>query len=286
MAGEERRDGPVPDQRGPLEAAGGDAAADGRPAAGGAAAAAGDPGDLPGSGILSDQFGSGDRGGLLGRLRVALDAAGLGPNGLDVRPAPDPNGRTMAAGLILLYPRLDPTLGVVAPHLVLTRRTAHLRRHSGQISLPGGRYDATDTSLLQAALRETEEELGVAPEGLAVWGRLEPEWIVVTHYLLAPFIAYAPSRPDFRPSPAEVDEVIDVPLATLLDPATLAEETWELAGTPRQVHFYRYGEHKIWGATARVLSKLVELLQPVAGARSAHIRPGLVFPERSRPLDA
>ena len=227
--------------------------------------------------------------GLLGRLRAALDAAGLGPNGLDVPPPPDPRGRTLAAGLILLYPRRDSAVGAVTPHLVLTRRTTTLRRHSGQISLPGGRHDAADGSLLRTALRETHEELGIAPDGLAIWGRLEPEWIVVTHYLLAPFIAYAPRRPEFRPAPAEVAEVIEVPLAMLVDPATLAEETWELAGTERQVHFFRYGEHKIWGATARVLSKLVELLAPVGtsgdGRERRRITPGLVLPERTRPLD-
>jgi 8-oxo-dGTP pyrophosphatase MutT (NUDIX family) len=192
--------------------------------------------------------------------------------------------------LILLYPHLDPGTAVVTPHLVLTRRTTTMRRHSGQISLPGGRHDATDRSLLRTALRETHEELGVAPEGLAVWGRLEPEWIVVTHYLLAPFIAYASERPEFRPAQAEVDEVIEVPLATLLDPATRVEETWELAGAPRQVHFFRYGEHKIWGATARVLSKLVDLLAPIGGAEAdqaaPRIQPGLVLPERTRPLDS
>lgn len=226
---------------------------------------------------------------LLGRLRAALDAAGLGPSGLDVPPPVDPLGRTLAAGLVLIYPRLDPSGGTVVPHIVLTRRTTTLRKHSGQISLPGGRHDATDGSLLRTALRETHEELGVEPEGLAVWGRLEPEWIVVTHYLLAPFIAYSPRRPAFRPAPAEVAEVIELPLATLLDPTSLAEETWELAGAPRQVHFFRHGEHKIWGATARVLSKLVDILTPDGGTgdeRGApRILPGLVLPERTRPLD-
>jgi len=176
----------------------------------------------------------------------------------------------------------------VAPHLVLTRRTATLRRHGGQISLPGGRYDEADGSLATTALRETHEELGVAPETLELWGALEPEWIVVTHYLLAPFVAYAPHRPQFRPAPAEVAEVIEVPLATLLDPATPAEETWELAGASRNVHFFRYGEHKIWGATARVLSALVALLLPPGAPGSLdgpppRIRPGCVSPERVRP---
>ena len=237
--------------------------------------------DSPGAPVPEDR--------LLGRLRATLDAAELGPSGLDVSPPADPHGRTQAAGLILLYPRLDPALGTVVPHLVLTRRTATLRRHSGQISLPGGRHDESDGSLLRTALRETHEGLGLGRERLVVWGRLQPEWTVVTHYLLSPFIAYAPVRPEFRPAPAEVAEVIELPLATLLDPAARAEETWELAGAERQVHFFRYGEHKIWGATARVLSKLADLLTPPGGPSgdgvAPRIRPGLVLPERTRPLE-
>ena len=141
-----------------------------------------------------------DGGDLLDRLRSALLAAGLGPTRLDIAPADDPEGRTLAAALVLLYPYRPPDApgeADEAPHLVLTRRTTALRRHSGQISLPGGRYDAEDGSLLRTALRETEEELGVNPADLTIWGRLEPEHIVATHYALAPFVAYTPRRPEF-----------------------------------------------------------------------------------------
>ena len=217
---------------------------------------------------------------LLTRLREELEHRGLGAADLGRVPEPDPEGRTLAAVLILLYSRQAPD-GGSAPYLVLTRRTAALARHSGQISLPGGRHDATDGSLLRTALRETHEELGVAPDGLAVWGRLEPEWIVVSDYLVSPFIAYAPRRPEFRPAPSEVAELIEVPLAVLLDPTTLAEEIWEIRGVQRQVVFYRHGEHKIWGATARVLGKLVALLTPESAAHaSARLEPGAVLPER------
>src|SRR5262249_27986577 len=155
---------------------------------------------------------------------------------------------------VLFYPhRLPGSAAQFDPNLVLTRRTTALRRHSGQISLPGGRYEPEDGSLLRTALRETEEELGVNPADLTIWGRLEPEHIVVTHYARARFVAFTPRRPAFRPSPAEVAEVIDVPLAHLLDPATVEEEEWDLQGAARRVSFYRYGEHKIWGATARIL---------------------------------
>jgi 8-oxo-dGTP pyrophosphatase MutT (NUDIX family) len=232
---------------------------------------------------------------LLDRLRSGLLAAGLGPTRLDIAPADDPEGRTLAAALVLLYPHRLPEgagRGESVPHLVLTRRTTAMRRHSGQISLPGGRYDAEDGSLLRTALRETEEELGVHPSDLTVWGRLEPEHIVASHYALAPFVAYTPSRPDFQPAPAEVAEVIDLPVAQLLNPATLQEEIWDLQGIPRRVSFYRHAEHKIWGATARVLSQIVGLIDPdcasvgtfagAAGETGRRLAPGDVWPRSIR----
>jgi 8-oxo-dGTP pyrophosphatase MutT (NUDIX family) len=233
---------------------------------------------------------------LLDRLRSALLAAGLGPTQLDIAPADDPEGRTLAAALVLLYPHhladvADST--EQAPHLVLTRRTTALRRHSGQISLPGGRYDVEDGSLLRTALRETEEELGVDPADLTIWGRLEPEHIVATHYALAPVVAYTPRRPEFHPAPAEVAEVIDLPLARILDPAVLQEEIWDFQGAPRRVSFYRHAEHKVWGATARILHQLATLLDPsladigtfagAAGETGRRLAPGDTWPPSVRP---
>lgn len=245
---------------------------------------------------------------LLDRLRTALLEAGLGPTRLDIAPAEDPEGRTLAAALVLLYPhRLPESAGAAAgampltslgavvgtPHLVLTRRTTAMRRHSGQISLPGGRYDIEDGSLLRTALRETEEELGVDPADLTIWGRLEPEYIVASHYALAPFVAFTPRRPEFRPAPAEVAEVIDLPLSRLLDPAALEEETWDFQGAPRRVSFYRYLEHKVWGATARILHQLVSLLEPeradtgtfagAGGETGRPLAPGDTWPRSVRP---
>lgn len=231
---------------------------------------------------------------LLDRLRAALLAAGLGPTHEDIAPDDDPEGRTLAAALVLLYPLHRPDQdGPPAPSLVLTQRTTALRRHSGQISLPGGRYDLEDGSLLRTALRETEEELGVDPAHLTIWGRLEPTHIVASHYALAPFVAFTPRRPLFVPAPAEVAEVIDLPLAHLLDPATLEEEIWDFQGSARRVSFYRYGEHKIWGATARILHQIVVLLDPTqadigtfpgaAGETDQRLAPGDTWPRSVRP---
>lgn len=218
-------------------------------------------------------------------------AAGLGPSNLEIAPREDPDGRTLAAGLVLLYPKPLHDHPADVPHLVLTRRTTRLRNHSGQISLPGGRYDLEDRYLLRTALRETEEELGVPPDGLTIWGRLDAQPIAASHYLLAPFVAYTPRRPEFRPEPAEVDEVLEVPLALLLDPESLAEELWELQGIERRVSFYRHGEHKIWGATARVLAQVAALIDPQqadprhflgalgeGASRPGRLTPGEVWP--------
>ena len=227
-------------------------------------------------------------------LREALLAAGLGPTQLDVAPADDPEGRTLAAALVLLYPHASTGASagpMSAPHLVLTRRTTRMRRHSGQISLPGGRYDPEDGSLLRTALRETEEELGVNPANLTVWGRLDPVQIAATHYQLAPFVAFTPRRPEFQPAPAEVAEVIDLPLDRLLDPDTLEEEVWDFKGTPRLVSFYRQAEHKIWGATARILGQIVALPDPsrtpgtfvgAAGETGRRLAPGDTWPRSVR----
>ncbi len=220
--------------------------------------------------------------GLLGRLRAELDRRGLATVDAETVPAPDPAGRTHAAVLVLLYPHRSGPRAALRPHLALTRRTEALPRHGGQISLPGGRWDPEDGSLLHTALREAQEELGLDPAQLEMWGYLEPEYIVVSQYLVAPFVAYSPRRPAFCPAPGEVAELIEVPLALLVEPTTLAEEIWEIRGAPRQVSFYRHGEHKIWGATARVLGKLVALLTPEPAAHAtARLEPGTVFPEGS-----
>ena len=204
----------------------------------------------------------------------------MGPAGLDNSPAPDPEGRTLGAVLILLYRHRQGSSAEEAPHLVLTRRTSALPRHSGQISLPGGRFEPADGTLLRTALRETQEELGVEPSTLSIWGCLEPERIRASHYLVAPYVAYASRRPNFRPAASEVAEVIEVPLAVLLDPTALGQEIWDVQGSLREVSFYRHGDHKIWGATARVLGKLVALLTPESAERaSSRLEPGLVRPD-------
>ncbi|MGQ9681268.1 MAG: NUDIX hydrolase [Anaerolineae bacterium] len=161
--------------------------------------------------------------------------------------------------LLLLYPR-DGEL-----HLVLTRRTDHLPNHAGQVSLPGGLREPRDANLTDTALRETREELGLAADGIELLGPLTPLEIPVSGYRIHPWVAYTPRAPTFVPEPQEVAEVIEVPLSRLLDPATTACELRTIRGVTVTVPFFFVAGHKVWGATAMVLSEFVEVLK-AAGA--------------------
>ncbi len=169
-----------------------------------------------------------------------------------------------AAVLILVYP-VD---GV--PHLVLTKRTETVAYHKGQISLPGGAREG-DEDLTNTALREAREELGIDTDGLDILASLTPLYVATSDYLIAPLVALAPTRPVFHPDPVEVDELIETPLALLVDPACRAEEDWEVRGFRLRVPFFCIGPHKVWGATAMILSELAAVLegQDPANGRTA-----------------
>jgi 8-oxo-dGTP pyrophosphatase MutT (NUDIX family) len=158
-----------------------------------------------------------------------------------------------AAVLVLIYPRDD------GFYLVLTRRTSQVAHHQAQISFPGGQMDK-DESSVETALREAAEELHIAPAEVRVLGELTPLYIPPSNYCIYPVVTVAKRRPDFRPSPHEVAEVIEVPLAHLLDIKNIKREIWPLRGMNVKVPFYFFGGHKIWGATAMVLAELLDLI--------------------------
>ncbi len=153
-----------------------------------------------------------------------------------------------AGVLIALYP------GDGALHFLLTRRTDDVETHKGQISLPGGAQEDGE-SLLDTALREMREEVGVAVEPSAVLGVLSAVYVPPSGFLITPYVAALPHRPSFVAMHREVAELIEAPLSVLFDPATVQREVWTLRGVEVEVPFFQIGSHKVWGATAMVLSE-------------------------------
>ena len=146
------------------------------------------------------------------------------------------------------------------PYALFTRRPANLRQHGGQISFPGGTRDPEDSTPLHTALRETQEELGIPPAKIDILGMLD-EVPTSTQFRIVPFVGAIP--PDFKyvASPEEIAEVIEVPLAHLLNPAAHRAERRGAQEAAREVYFYDYGPNLIWGATARILRNLLQQLR-------------------------
>ncbi len=170
-------------------------------------------------------------------------------------PIPD-NGLPRAAVLIPLYTK-DGLL-----HVLLTRRTELVEHHKGQISFPGGALDEGDPGLDACALRETHEEIGVDPRDVTLFGSLD-DMVTVSNFVVTPYVG-AVTRPapyPFRPNAHEVAEILEVPIPHLLDERNLITEVRRIQGRDVPVHSFRYGDHIIWGATARMLKQFLDLIR-------------------------
>ena len=141
-----------------------------------------------------------------------------------------------------------------ALHFPLTRRTEDVEKHKGQVSLPGGAVEGGER-LLDTALREAREEIGVTVDLSDVIGALSPVYIPPSGFLITPFVAALPDRPRFTLMDGEVAELIEVPLALLFDRSVVRRERWTVRGVEVEVPFFQIGPHKVWGATAMVLSE-------------------------------
>jgi 8-oxo-dGTP pyrophosphatase MutT (NUDIX family) len=144
--------------------------------------------------------------------------------------------------------------------VLFTRRTPHLQDHAGQISFPGGRVEPGDASLEATALREAQEEIGLAQERAELLGRL-PEYVTVTGYRVTPVVALVSPPLELRPDPFEVAEIFEVPLAFLLDPANHLRNTVLQEGKRRRYYAMPFREYYIWGATAGMLMNLYGFLR-------------------------
>lgn len=151
---------------------------------------------------------------------------------------------------------------------LLIRRTEDGRTHSGQISFPGGKHDAADRTIQHTALRECEEEVGIARDTISVIGTMTPLYIPPSNFLVTPTLGYLNHRPLLRPSEREVQEIIQLPLSVIFHPVKKATRTISRSG-PENVTFdtpvYELAEDLvIWGATAMILSELEHLLQDIS----------------------
>lgn len=146
------------------------------------------------------------------------------------------------------------------PTVLLTRRSDHLPDHPGQISFPGGGIDPGDSDAEAAALREAQEEVGLAPESVTLVGRLDT-YLIRTGFSVVPVVGLIRPPVALRPEAGEVDEIFEVPLAFFLDPANRELHSRVFRDTERFFYAYPFGDYYIWGATAGMLSNLCEVLR-------------------------
>lgn len=168
-----------------------------------------------------------------------------------------PEGTHDGAALILIYPHNDTI------HLPLTVRGSGLRNHTGQVSLPGGRVEDGE-SIEAAAVREAEEEIGVARDSVQVLGRLTPLHIPVSRFLLHPVVGFVPARPVFNRAEWEVARIIEPSLWQLRDPGSVKREVQTRTHGHQRVDvnvpFFDIESEKVWGATAMVLAEFCAVL--------------------------
>jgi 8-oxo-dGTP pyrophosphatase MutT (NUDIX family) len=149
-------------------------------------------------------------------------------------------------------------------HVLLTLRTEHVETHKGQVSFPGGRADPEDATRIDTALREAEEEIGLRRGDVTVLGQLD-ELLTVTQYHITPIVGVFPWPYTFVLSTRELSAVFGAPLRWLADPANLETRYREpiVPGPQIPVYYLHYQQFTIWGATARMLLNLIEVLKPV-----------------------
>jgi 8-oxo-dGTP pyrophosphatase MutT (NUDIX family) len=181
----------------------------------------------------------------------------MNPRPRGTRPPEMPGQPKQGAVLLIAYTKNGES------YLVLTRRRDDLNAHAGQISFPGGQREPGET-MQSAAFREADEEIGVSTPALEFLGELTTIYIPPTDFEVHPFVAWHRDAPIFTPQDQEVAEILEVPISHMMDPSTHHEETWDFQGYKIEVPFYLVGPHKVWGATATIMSEFLERLQTLS----------------------
>jgi 8-oxo-dGTP pyrophosphatase MutT (NUDIX family) len=153
----------------------------------------------------------------------------------------------------------------ILPHgedfcFLLTQRTHKVETHKGQISFPGGIQEDSDSNLLQTALRETWEEIGLSSEGIHILGEFD-EYLSITGLIVTPFAAYLRGPLNLAPNPDEVDEILRVPFSLFQESRTLRVETRVRLGVERKVYFYDFQGKEVWGLTAQIIRDFLMLIE-------------------------
>lgn len=201
--------------------------------------------------LVIDRF----RASVPGRRAAPQTLSARGDDDLNPDMKPEMIGRTLTQAAVLV-PLVDRPDGMT---VLLTRRTDHLHDHAGQISFPGGRVDPEDADAIAAALREMEEETGLARSHIDLIGQLDV-YVTRTGFEVTPIVGLV--RPGFslNPDTFEVAEIFEVPLAFFLSPGSRRMESRIWQGRTRHFYVYPYGDYYIWGATAGMLNNLAEVL--------------------------
>ena len=172
----------------------------------------------------------------------------------------DRQRRVVPPGPLIRAAVLVPIVDHGEAHLVFAKRSDHVGQHAGQISFPGGRIDPEDADDLQAALREAYEEVALPPAAVEPLGMLDDTETFATQYVITPWVGLVRGPIAWQPDGTEIEHVIEVPVAALLEKGCFRVEQWERAGVVRDVYFYEYRDTTIWGATARILKQYLDLV--------------------------
>jgi 8-oxo-dGTP pyrophosphatase MutT (NUDIX family) len=168
--------------------------------------------------------------------------------------------RVVVGGPLIKAAVLVPIVDRGEPFLVFAKRTDRVGTHRGQISFPGGRVDPSDAGFLEAALRESEEEIGLPRTAVEPLGPLDDTETVATQFIITPWVGFVRAPVAWQPDGHEIDKVIEVPLAALRDDANLRVEYRERGGVMHEILFWDYQGETIWGATARILKQYLDVL--------------------------
>jgi 8-oxo-dGTP pyrophosphatase MutT (NUDIX family) len=169
--------------------------------------------------------------------------------------------RVVAPGPLVRAAVLVPIVDRGEAFLVFAQRTDRVGHHAGQISFPGGRIDPGDRDDLHAALREAEEEVGLAPAVVEPLGTLDDTETFATQFVITPWVGVVRAPVVWQPDGHEIEKVIEVPVGALLARGCFRVESWEREGVTRDVYFYDYQDTTIWGATARILKQYLDLVE-------------------------